>query len=664
MLNRKNMNMFKKYTSVAFIAVVFVVFSKLSLAVEIRENYKLLPGEAQVQPVVNAYSANAHKTPSSAKADFSIGESWLVPNDTINASNGYMYYYLYVNNAGYKDIFEWDYLYPVIDLNTGYPSGDNKSLFWVNPFWRYMPPDSSNPDTQYWQPYWSFYTFGQYIEVFDSSSSMELMVGYDFTGDFYNGIPGEWDAVIDRMPAGVLEDRYRLCDTNFYLIDDIPPVVGIYEPQDSGIVYPGALVTVSAGDFNTNVISKTELYVDGILVKTVEGTPLEYNWALAPDDAVHILTAKAYDPYKLPLQLGLEAVSKSVIVTNGNIQATQIVALADNGRVVLFSVQNDTVFKAHFNSLNDLAIDQNLPIGISVDFQKQLRFIINLNLECFNFGQPSTWKPTCKYSLDITALGGTELKGSFVGWNGNLTVDKLLGHIDDKIFNQYNLVLDLTFEDPSGNTISTQKINLPCFIFFDKEGGLDYYNADFDGDGKPNWFEIWRGLPQFYKAVFYETVDSRYDPALPDNTPGRYEADVDAKVYKVGPSTASYLGVWLKNEDNVGNYEFNGIHAFAVVCRHENLHKTQFLEWWGSYRNYLKLQPTADPDSDVVPTNVEILLGLNPNKNNSDAPLDDIDDWEEIVYGWHDYWWNEIVEGNKFSDIDYANPGKQTYPQK
>lgn len=125
-----------------------------------------------------------------------------------------------------------------------------------------------------------------------------------------------------------------------------------------------------------------------------------------------------------------------------------------------------------------------------------------------------------------------------------------------------------------------------------------------------------------------------------------------------------------ENKAKVG--ELYGMHILAFVSRHENKHRTNFLEWWGSYDNWhadqqLPEEQRRDRDGDKIPNDIEEELGLNPDNIHSHGPPPKyLEDFEWINYKHHKEWMETILKqenSDLYIKTDWAYPGKQTDPE-
>lgn len=675
--------MLKRYICLLSVVMLSLVASNYSHALEINEIYKLTPEDAEIQSNLNNNYFNNTEKNAGIKGDFELEGAWLEPKDTIFASNGYILYWINIHDAKFYDKFIWAYFIPILSTQTGIPTGEYATIYSGGSYLIYMPPDSSKTDIRYWEPYWSYWWSSyQRTDFFNPDSCWAFGVGYSFL-DFYAYMrdPGVWKTEVNMATETDITPSL-LCDTLFYVIDDIPPAAYIINIQDSS--YVGDSFTIQATGWDNAFVEKTELYIDGVLVQTVAGSPLEYLWTVPQDEEIHILQSKAYDVYNPPLQLGLCGSSKSYRVSRTNVQATQIVA-SDN--VKLFYAQTDTVLQGHFSSLYSFVEDTKYPVGVLIDADKKMYVKFNLDLECFNFGQPSTWKPVCKFKVELSGLGKALADSTFTGWNGNVIIDKEFNHIKDENIGNQTLVFSLTFEDINGNLISEQQINLPCLVFFDKPSNwhkerilvgwgepLSSSYASYSRQIVPNWFYYWSDLECFVNSAETQSDNAIFarDMYSPLGTPASaYAPFFNDTKYFISPYAC--ISMPIPNEYGTIVRTDYGIHLFGFSCRHENLHRTYFLQWWDSWLNYERVSlgkvagtpADQDLDDDLIPNDIEATYGLSPytfaTHDDSIWPLNQWEyDKEYIIYKEHEGWAPDFMI---WDFQDFANPGKLTFPK-
>ncbi|MBI4726530.1 hypothetical protein HY768_04790, partial [candidate division TA06 bacterium] len=190
--------MIKKYITLLSVVMFSIIATNYARAIEIKEIYKLTPQDAETQSNFNADRITG------TKGNFELEGAWLSPRDTIFASNGYILYWISIHDAKFYDKFIWDYFIPVLSPQTGIPTGEYDTLFmaWFThmpPYLTYMPPDSSNPDTRYWEPYWRFWSvYGGGGDYFNPDSCWAFGVGFSFLDmDTYYRDPGVWKTEVN-----------------------------------------------------------------------------------------------------------------------------------------------------------------------------------------------------------------------------------------------------------------------------------------------------------------------------------------------------------------------------------------------------------------------------------------------------------------------------------
>ena len=651
----------KNYYWLAFLALALMAAS--GSAVEIKTSFVLKSGEADRQ---NSLVSQAPLPGAPAPDAIEVGGQWIAPNDTLYATTASNYYNVYVVGAEFNDIFYMNYYAPVIDLRTGLPTSENMKFWTVDPTYQYRPGDPSNPDPRYHNPYWIFFSMGYYEEYFDPSPDRMMGIGYNYVPTPWDATPGEWDAWTDRVPAGVQGNRYRFCDTTFYIIDDYTSIANVTYPTDSSVVGASVQLTATAIDYNVHVTGKTELYLDGSAVAEAPGSTVSYAWAPPLDGQVHTIQAKGYDVYNPPLQPGMAgAMSRVVHITQGSVFATEIVA---SNNVKLFYVQNDTIFKGHFASPNELLEDTKRAVGLLVDANKILRAKLNVKTECFNFGQPSTWQPVCNFKLYLSSLRKPIAEGSFTSWNGEINIEKELSSLSNDVFWQQSMVFVASFEDINGNKISEQQLILPCQVFFDKFskwhkeriliGVTSNDNPIYSRELVPNWFYFWTNSEYLKNSTITQSNLAIYTNEI---SRGSYYWNREDRYYMSATGAQDTMTIRDENGNPI-RFE-QGIYLFGFTCRHEIAHRNFFLGWWGSY-NYWNRHKNLDTDLDWIPNNVEASYGLSPTDDRTHwdhiKPLQQwMLDKEYIVYKEHINWVPDFI----WVSQDYANPGKQTYPK-
>lgn len=164
-------------------------------------------------------------------------------------------------------------------------------------------------------------------------------------------------------------------------------------------------------------------------------------------------------------------------------------------------------------------------------------------------------------------------------------------------------------------------------LFFGKDGTN---NPTTQGIAVPNWYYYWKQT-----SANYET--HTYDPNCP--APG-YGYCTWAGVITIGPN-AGGTHAWYPNH--------SGIDLYALVCRHEGKHKSDYAQWWpgGAYN------PLLDTDQDGVNDNFE--AGLGYMVGDSDTDDDGHIDMEDSAEDWSLANWNV---GDSDAE-DWAHPGKQ-----
>jgi hypothetical protein len=96
------------------------------------------------------------------------------------------------------------------------------------------------------------------------------------------------------------------------------------------------------------------------------------------------------------------------------------------------------------------------------------------------------------------------------------------------------------------------------------------------------------------------------------------------------------------------------IDLFAMTCRHERQHQTDYDTWWRPIGGYGQNRH-LDADSDFVPSSIEPSLGLDSlNKFSNPWGADSVSDFEYRGYNSECIWLRGSAD-----QYDWSNPGRQ-----
>lgn len=336
----------------------------------------------------------------------------------------------------------------------------------------------------------------------------------------------------------------------------------------------------------------------------------------------------------------------------------------------------------HFEPGGMSAIDRNDSMGDHIfkpDTEYVLEFTFGFHYDACP-GKPG-YDPTVIYDIDIEGVTSYDDEKVASGWSDTTVIEhKYSSTPTESDLERHDMQIKLTFKSPDGDRLGSQKIENTFKVFFDKCGG--WYWQEYPRDTlrfncwMENWFYFWRRIEEF-EGPPYETQWARFDPGAYPRTRGWYDPALDDSVYWVSHYSQEDWGFYpllVTNPCCDTATWIRGIDKFAHVCRHENLHRTLFLSWWHSYREYQILRDSLDIDGDYVPRDVEVPQGLDPNDpcshpcamveccggrlQSPQCPNPPIfNDFEWFVYKEQHSWtfrhWNHL---------DWACPGKQTVP--
>ncbi|MFY9234876.1 MAG: hypothetical protein WAO58_10515 [Fimbriimonadaceae bacterium] len=201
-------------------------------------------------------------------------------------------------------------------------------------------------------------------------------------------------------------------------------------------------------------------------------------------------------------------------------------------------------------------------------------------------------------------------------------------------------------------------------VFFMKTANNHPVSPDapnFNSSPTPNWFYYWHQTPAYYGQVKYsnaggvgQTGRTFFDPLPGSNT--WVSVVYDGSAGK--PTTAnSWNGA-------------KGIDLFANLCRHEERHRLDMVDFWGANSDRI---PGQDGDGDSIPTNYSgyVETNLTPTAHqpsSEDYQPDDPDSVaDDVAYG--TVGWGDLEDyamhrqepwTNGFANsVDWAHPGKQ-----
>jgi hypothetical protein len=167
----------------------------------------------------------------------------------------------------------------------------------------------------------------------------------------------------------------------------------------------------------------------------------------------------------------------------------------------------------------------------------------------------------------------------------------------------------------------------------------------------PNWFYYWKQNEADEGPVWYGQ----------DAFPICQESDIMGDYV---PSTRIFFICDIASDRDVlnqclGSPELTGVDVFEEICKHENNHLQNWIDWYLPRGPFGDPPPLFDPedddlDGDDVPDVLEPLFGFDPQNPNSDYPADEFDDFEELAYAAACLWPVGSVD-----DEDWSNPGHQ-----
>ncbi len=334
----------------------------------------------------------------------------------------------------------------------------------------------------------------------------------------------------------------------------------------------------------------------------------------------------------------------------------------------------------HFEPDGEFVVDRNFPMG-DVIWKPGPEYVLEFALEFHYDAYPERpdFDPTVIYDIDIEGVTTYDDTKTADDWKD----EALVVYTDSSPPTEFDLgphamQTMLTFKDPEGGGLGSQEVQNTFMVFFDK--GDQWYWQDYPRDPMYtglvlNWFHLWKTIPEFLDPP-YESYCARYDGwELQSN--GYYHPQRDEFVYWITQKSQrdeGYFPLIVTDPCCETTDWIRGIDKFAHICRHENLHKNQFIFWWGTWIRYEQMRDNLDPDDDGVPFGIELQEGLDPwffcshpcaccggcLPPSPQCPGDDpsiVDDWEYLVYREHENWMF-----HRWDYSDWANPGKQTVP--
>jgi len=171
-------------------------------------------------------------------------------------------------------------------------------------------------------------------------------------------------------------------------------------------------------------------------------------------------------------------------------------------------------------------------------------------------------------------------------------------------------------------------------VFFPK------YATNNPSDTLPNWYYYWRQTPAGLDSNIYS------GPKCIASWCGYY--DFSDYFYHVCPAAAE------TDSARCDSTSVAHIDLFAMTCRHERQHQTDYDTWWRPIGGYGQNRH-LDADSDFVPSSIEPSLGLDSlNKFSNPWGADSVSDFEYRGYNSECIWLRGSAD-----QYDWSNPGRQ-----
>jgi hypothetical protein len=271
--------------------------------------------------------------------------------------------------------------------------------------------------------------------------------------------------------------------------------------------------------------------------------------------------------------------------------------------VKLRDYPDGSIYVAHWTP-DEIEIDTYQPVGDVIEiyqegseYKKKLEFKLGFNLQARVDPERVNAKLFVKCKMKTDRLGERSLE--WQGLEKQIDFRKDFGGIpavDD--FGRQNMIFELEYRykwpDNTNLLISTEEIPETLMVFSQKNDpthtGFPWWEfASYWNDfKKPNWFMYWREVNHLVEPP-YDTDWSKYDHLVDPNEyfggEGGYynpseEYPFDNRYFWVTSKAGRSIRVHNENKDYIGT--LTGIESFAIISRHENLHKTQFFTWWDS----------------------------------------------------------------------------------
>lgn len=360
------------------------------------------------------------------------------PDNSYNMSQTYgIAYELYLSGVPVNDYFTWYWYHPVIDPNTGLPTGDMELHGLMGDRWTYTGTD------------WVFFSWPAYWTMGTSSNSLWLYVGTYINGYSATYYPGKWRVDVTRTSGGV---ETPLTSGYFTLIDDIKPTATFVSPTNGATLDGRQEITILAYD-NVKVTSvdlyakhkeTSQLYPLGTISSVGRDGYWHYTWATGQYPlGNYTLIAQAHDPYG-----NMSSGDGSIDVMSYPVVA--VTAISATGNVEISGVTAPE-FSAQFapsgNSAG-LIVNKNEPIAALVNST------FNLNVTVGAFPGRPTWTPVIEWKYSLL---GNSKSGSFTGWSGTVPISTAVSRVSDRTFQDKDLKLTFVIKDPNtGHTIRRQ----------------------------------------------------------------------------------------------------------------------------------------------------------------------------------------------------------------